>query len=563
MSHNSASKRGFKARVIGLLTSLAMAMSLSVAIAPAAHAVDSVGVDVNPTSLEFGTVDFGRRNLWPWVGAPWVSGGTGLTDGSSLVGPQDNNYNFKAHWTGIDVPTSGCLTDLRLKMTGAPRAAGWPMYFFNAAFDSISGEQASVRTSGEAVPGQDGPPANRSGAIIQYRAALPGFGFSSWGASVWPPIMPDTQEFYTFEFPLSTANFTAADLAAGNFYVIINSFGGSAGVADELSALTLSYTVTAEPCPSPLPARITSVSPAEGPLNGGTAITINGSGFEDGSSVTIDNAECTNVVVVSSTQITCTAPSGTAGAANIAITSESFNYVNATNGYWYNSAPPPTDIAVVVDDKEITVGDEFPTWTTDQDENISELSCNVYLSTDTGYLDALEESELTANGSPYVIHCTGLEGDAVNITGWTDGSLTVQAATNGGGSGNGGSAVCKSVPLKVIFKGDSAKLTKKAKKALRGYAKKVVASGCTTVVLNGFTAKFTGAKQKAIRLELSKKRNTAVQKYLKKQFTALDFTAKFVKKSNGGKNPVVSNSDKNDRWKNRRVEIILRKVIFA
>ncbi len=646
MSHTSVSKRGFKARVIGLVTSLAMAMSLSVAIAPAAHAADSVGVDVNPTALEFGAVDFSRRNYWPWIaGQPYFTT-TGLTDGSPIVGANGVNYYFKSRWTGLDVPPTGCLTELSIKVSGAPRSAGWSNDAFNAAFDSVSGEQAVIKTSGASVPGQVGPAANMTGLVFQYRASANNSFFYSWGGFRYAPATPSGTEFHTFTLPLSTSNITAADLAAGNFYVNTSTVGGLNDLFDELTGVKLSYRVTAEPCVNAAPPRITSVSPSEGVLAGGTPITITGTRFENGSTVKVAGADCTNVVVVSATEITCTTPSGTAGTADVEVRFEGETYVSAINGFWFANPPtnvtvtaadkamnygesfpafttdndaavsgldcdvyastdtgfatplvaadvsqefspyvircsganasgyvvdefidgelvvtgfPPTDIEVTVDDKEMTVGDDFPTWTTDQDGNITELACNVYLTTDTGFLDALEASELTVEGSPYVIHCTGLEGDPFNITGWNDGQLMVVEE----GANNGGSTVCKSVPLKVIFKGDSAKLTKKAKKALRGYAKKVVASGCTTVVLNGFTAKFTGTKQKALRLSLSKKRNNAVQKYLKTQFTALDFTAKFVKKSNGGKNPVVSNSDKNDRWKNRRVEIILRKVIFA
>ena len=67
-------------------------------------------------------------------------------------------------------------------------------------------------------------------------------------------------------------------------------------------------------------ATLGSVSPATGSHLGGTAVTINGSGFTAGSTVTIGGTAATSIVVVSSTQITCVAPAGTIGAASVVVT---------------------------------------------------------------------------------------------------------------------------------------------------------------------------------------------------------------------------------------------------
>lgn len=554
-------------RIVNLIVASVFAVTGTIAVAPAAQAVDSVGVDVNPTELVYGSLDFGRRNLWPWIGDPAVTGPTGLTDGSPVIADNGSNYNFKAKWTGLNVPADGCLTDLRIKMTGAPRAAGWSLYYFNSAFDSISGEQATLRTTDEVIVGQDGPGADKTAVIFQYRSAPPGFGFGAWGGSGWPPITPDTTEYHTVVVPLSTENITAADLAAGNFYATITSFGWNptSSTADELTALKLSYTVTSEPCEVPLPARITQVSPAEGGIVGGTNITITGSGFQNGTSIKVGGTPCTNVVKVSSTEMTCTTPVNTTGSKDIELfDDEDTRYVSAKKGFYYVEVVPE-NITVTADDKSITLGDAFPAFTTNQDANVTGMTCAVYASSDTGYATPLTSADVTVAGSPYVIRCSGATANAgYAISGYENGELTVtsEPTDNGGGADNGSSATCKSVPLKVIFKGDSSKLTKKAKKALRGYAKKVAKSGCTTIVLNGFTAKFTGTKEKPVRKLLSKKRNAAVKSYLSKQLKALDYDVTFKTSANGGKKPVVSNSNKDKRWKNRRVEIVLKKVVF-
>jgi chitodextrinase len=65
---------------------------------------------------------------------------------------------------------------------------------------------------------------------------------------------------------------------------------------------------------------VSSVSPNKGPLAGGTAVTIMGTNFAAGATVTFGGAAATNVVVVSGTQITATTPAGSAGAVTVTAT---------------------------------------------------------------------------------------------------------------------------------------------------------------------------------------------------------------------------------------------------
>lgn len=120
------------------------------------------------------------------------------------------------------------------------------------------------------------------------------------------------------------------------------------------------------------------------------------------------------------------------------------------------------------------------------------------------------------------------------------------------------------VPVKVspvLFKANSAKLTKKARAALLKDVKKIKASGCHTIVLNGYTAKVSeGKDHKAFRKSLAKKRNAAVKKYLKKQFAAANYTVKFETHALGAKAPIASNKTANGRKQNRRVEVVIKKL---
>ncbi len=82
-----------------------------------------------------------------------------------------------------------------------------------------------------------------------------------------------------------------------------------------------------------------SVSPNSGPTAGGTAVTITGTNFAAGATVTFGGTAATNVVMVSGTQITATTPAGNAGAVTVTVT------VNGQSGSLANAfsyTPPPT-----------------------------------------------------------------------------------------------------------------------------------------------------------------------------------------------------------------------------
>ncbi|MCL5670044.1 MAG: IPT/TIG domain-containing protein [Acidobacteria bacterium] len=64
---------------------------------------------------------------------------------------------------------------------------------------------------------------------------------------------------------------------------------------------------------------VSSVSPTSGPVTGGTAVTILGSGFQSGASVAFGGVTATSVNVVSSTEIQAVTPSSPAGTISIAV----------------------------------------------------------------------------------------------------------------------------------------------------------------------------------------------------------------------------------------------------
>ncbi|HLX64812.1 MAG TPA: Ig-like domain-containing protein [Planctomycetota bacterium] len=92
------------------------------------------------------------------------------------------------------------------------------------------------------------------------------------------------------------------------------------------------------------PASVTNVNPNFGPLTGGTAITITGTHFIDGMSVSINNKLCTNIVVIGSTTITCVTPPNPRGSFPVVVTkpgNPSINF-NTNGGYTYDDPPVAT-----------------------------------------------------------------------------------------------------------------------------------------------------------------------------------------------------------------------------
>lgn len=88
-----------------------------------------------------------------------------------------------------------------------------------------------------------------------------------------------------------------------------------------------------------VPPTIVSVSPNTGLVQGGTAITISGSGFVSGVNVKLGTSNCNNTVLNSSTSISCTTPSGT-GSVDVLVTNPDTQFASLQNGFTYITPPP-------------------------------------------------------------------------------------------------------------------------------------------------------------------------------------------------------------------------------
>lgn len=92
---------------------------------------------------------------------------------------------------------------------------------------------------------------------------------------------------------------------------------------------------------------VTSISPLSGTTAGGTAVTITGTGFLTGASVTIAGSAATNVSVTSSSSITATTPAHAAGVVAVTVTNTDGKSSTLNNAFTYTAANQPPTISVI------------------------------------------------------------------------------------------------------------------------------------------------------------------------------------------------------------------------
>jgi hypothetical protein len=123
----------------------------------------------------------------------------------------------------------------------------------------------------------------------------------------------------------SSITFTAGAVGTLTLNVTVTT---GAGCSDAKSA---NVNVTA----APPPVTVTSVIPPNGPFFGGQPVTVNGTGFLSGATVTFGGAAATNVVVVSSIKITAKTPAHAPGPVNVTVTNTNATTATLNSAYTY------------------------------------------------------------------------------------------------------------------------------------------------------------------------------------------------------------------------------------
>jgi|GEM_PF-2499326 len=132
--------------------------------------------------------------------------------------------------------------------------------------------------------------------------------------------------------------------SSGNTNVVTTSSTGLlTAVADGETSVTVANGTVSALVPvtvvtAPAPPEILGVSPTSGPVEGGTEIVISGTSFLSDSTVTIGGVLAGSIVVVDSNTINAITPPGTAGSADIAVTT-SAGSATLAGGFSYTSTP--------------------------------------------------------------------------------------------------------------------------------------------------------------------------------------------------------------------------------
>jgi hypothetical protein len=123
-----------------------------------------------------------------------------------------------------------------------------------------------------------------------------------------------------------------------------NNVAGSHAIVIAQAAAPASSTVI----PAPTSFTVTAISENQGSTAGGNTVTITGTGFVAGATVTIGGKACTNVVVVSATSITCVVPAGDAGVVDVVVLNGDNQKETLASSYTYVLATPPSSPSVGV-----------------------------------------------------------------------------------------------------------------------------------------------------------------------------------------------------------------------
>jgi hypothetical protein len=313
--------------------------------------VSSSELAVNPTALNFGSVETGRtvklsvtvsnqggtRLHWTasvdgsntnWLTLP-TSTGVIEPNGSSeavIVTANTNGLSLGLHSATLRIHSDNGDVQIAVKLNVIPIAQSGQQAILNVPQQNLDFGQLQT---GQQVQ-QSISIANLGNLPLKWQA-------SSVAASVsWLTLATKNGTVQTGAAPQTVQlKVNTTGLAAGSYTGTINitSNGGNATV-------TVKFVVTPVAIPT-----VTSISPASGPGTGSTAIVITGTGFTGATSVSFGQAAASNVSVKSDTQITATSPAGS-GTVDVTVTNPGgTSATSSADQFTYTTAPPTWSVS--------------------------------------------------------------------------------------------------------------------------------------------------------------------------------------------------------------------------
>ncbi len=188
---------------------------------------------------------------------------------------------------------------------------------------------------------------------------------------------------------------------------------------------------------------VTGVSPSSGPVAGGTAVTITGTNFVTGTTVTFGSAAATNVSMVNSTTITATTPAGSAGAATVKVTNSSGQSGSLASAFTYTASPTLTSVSPssgpVAGGTAVTItGTNFVTGATVMFGSAAATNVSVVNSTT---ITATTPAGSAGAATVKVTNSSGQSGSVASAFTYVVGQPTVSSVSPNNGPAAGGTAV--------------------------------------------------------------------------------------------------------------------------
>ena len=203
------------------------------------------------------------------------------------------------------------------------------------------------------LEGADGGASPSSVALLQSSAGTSHAGAAVRGTAVLFPVdLGGSFSGVTYEVPSGVTAHKVTGLSAGAAYRVVSvpAAGGGATVtvspggevvADSGGVLSFS-TGAAGP-------RIDSVSPASGPLSGGTPVTIRGAGFLAGATVAFGGVTAQGTTVASGAEVRTTSPAGAApGPVAVTVRNPDGTSASLDGGFRYEGAPASAALLVPI-----------------------------------------------------------------------------------------------------------------------------------------------------------------------------------------------------------------------
>lgn len=197
--------------------------------------------------------------------------------------------------------------------------------------------------------------------VSSSKNSTPGAGYSpTWTTLSWTSVSPaNTQVQFQVgasNSPSGPFNFVGPDGTSGTTYTTsgasLSQFNGlqylqykallsssDTAATPTLNDVTTCYSNVLIPV-------VTALTPSSGPPSGGGSVTVTGTGLSGASQVAFGATPAGNFTVDSDTQITATAPAGTAGTVDVTVTTlGGTSSINASDQYTYVALPTVVSIS--------------------------------------------------------------------------------------------------------------------------------------------------------------------------------------------------------------------------